>query len=231
MPAVDSTTLLGLRTQLVYETGDYRLVGTQSSGGDTVPNFTVDAGADYHINKAIRWLERECQHVGKRTKKNVALNSGVYSVSVTARSISGIRVTDDDEFLTQVNETWLFEKYGEDLTAVSSDTTPLYWSFKTGDVDDVTKSIWVLPPPNSNRTLEVYGQYWTTALSAGDDTNWWTTNYSDAILYIAIRQVQNLDLNRYSDPILLGMIADIKRAIWTEDIQNEMAFFGDTMQG
>lgn len=231
MPNVDATTRLGLRTQLVFETGYYHLVGTQSSGGDTVPDYTDDQGADYYLDTALRWLERECKHKGKRSKVNVSITGGDDSFDITARNVSGIRLTDDDDFLTQVTEDWLFETYGADLTAVSAVATPLYWAFKTGAAGAETQSVWIMPPPAADKTAEVYGHYWSVLGSGDSATNWWTVNFHDVILYIAMRLVNKQDLNVEADRALMDMIETVKRAIWTEDIMDEIQFFGDTIQG
>lgn len=46
-------------TQAVKQTGEYSLVGTQASGGDIVPDYTVDNGILYYLNKALRQLSQE----------------------------------------------------------------------------------------------------------------------------------------------------------------------------
>ena len=69
-------------------------------------------------------------------------------------------------------------------------------------------------------------------LGSGDSaTNWWTVNFHDVILYIAMRLVNKQDLNVEADRALMDMIETVKRAIWTEDIMDEIQFFGDTIQG
>jgi len=232
MPSVDDTTFLGLRTLLVTGTGHYHLVGTQSSGGDTIPDYTVDAGANFYIQKALRWCDRHARHCRKLEKADVTVGADVSSVAVTAHSVTEVRITDQTTPLLQADEDWLRKELDEaDLTAVASALKPLYWAPKMGEADDTTRSIWIMPPPTAAKTAEVRGMYYTAALSGDSDTNWWTLNFSELVLYVAMQMVNDLDLNPFTNATLMRLIEDVKRQMIIDDVQEEVAYNGTTMAG
>lgn len=232
MPAVNDTTLLGLTTLLVTGTGHFELVGTQSSGGDLVPDYTVDAGAYRYINKSVRWWDRQARHASKVRKARIAIGAGDCQITVPGVfTVASMRLVSSMVFLTQSEENYLHENVGEDLEALDAVETPLYWARAVKEVGDEDEVFWILPPPASADTVEVMGYFQTAAMTTGADTNWWTLNWPEAVLYVAMQMVNDVDLNPFTNATLKQMIEDVKRSVWTDDIMEEIAMFGSTMAG
>jgi len=232
MPEPDGTTLVGVVTLLVRHTGHYQLVGTQVSGGDTVPDYSVDAGAYEFVNRAVRWWDRQARHSSKVRKSRIAIAAGDAQVTVpSVFSVASMRFTDSQEYLTQSEESWLYANVGADLEALDSVETPLYWARATKSVGDEDEVFWITPPPSTNRTVEVMGYYYSAPLTTGTDTNWWLSRFPEAVLYVAMQMVNDLDMNPFTNATLKAMIEDVKRSMWTDDIQEEIAMYGSTMAG
>ena len=232
MPAVDDSTLLGQVTLLVTGTGHFELVGTKTESGDLVPDYTVDAGAYRVINNAVRWWDRQARHKGKVRKARIAITAGDAQITVPGVfSVASMRFIDSQTFLTQSEEAWLYENVGEDLEALDSVETPLYWARAVKEVGDEDEVFWILPPPATTATVEVMGYFYTAPMTAGTDTNWWLTNWPEAVMYVAMQMVNDVDLNPFTNATLKQMIEDVKRSVWTDDIMEEIAMFGSTMAG
>lgn len=232
MPAVDETTLLGQVTMLVVNTGHYHLVGTQVSGGDTVPDFSVDAGAVAYINKAVRWWDRQSRHARKLKKTTVELAAGDVQITVAGFfSIKSMRVVTETCPLVQADEGWLHENVGADLEAVDAVETPKYWARALKAPNDVDEVFWILPPSGSDETIEVVGYAYTAALADDADTNWWLTNWPEAVLYVAQQLVNDNDMNPYTNSTLKQLVNDVQTSVWSDDIAEEIAFYGKSMAG
>jgi hypothetical protein len=233
MPAVDETTLLGLTTMLVANTGRYDLVGTQASGGDLVPNFAVDAGAYGYINKAVRWLERNTRHTRKARKVVIEMDAGDAQVTVPGvASVVSARIVSQPCAMEQADESWLRAEYSiGDLPSLASAETPVYWARAVKEVEDTDEVLWILPPPSADTSVEVIGFFYSAPLATGNTSNWWTVNWSEAVLYVAMQLVNDMDLNPFTNNTLRRLIEDIQRSVLTDDIMEEVAFYGDTMAG
>lgn len=234
MPAVDETTLLGLVTMLVANTGRYDLVGTKASGGDLVPDYTVNAGAYGYVNKAVRWWDRNARHVRKVRQKSVELLAGGSQITVPGlMSVQSMRLESGSTPLVQADESWLHSNVGADLSAVATSETAAYWAPAVKDSGDsgADPTYWILPPMATDTDVVVTGYFYTPAMTTGTDKNWWTLNWSEAVLYVAMQLVNDMDLNPFTNSTLKRLVDDVHRSVWTDDIMEEIAFYGDTMAG
>lgn len=227
MPSVDSTTWLGARTLLAFRTGRFDLVGV--SGGS--PDYTTDNGADFFLKKAIRWWDREIKHARKQKVEYVTLAAGDVSIEVSAYAVLSVRPTTLQQALIQANEEWLREQYSGDLTAVAADSYSLYWAHKTQEADSLVKEVWILPPTGADQSIEVKGYFYTPITTDDDDTNYWLTYFDEAVLYVAMQMVNDMDLNPFTNSTLKSLRDSVERHILSEVIAEEIEFYGTERAG
>lgn len=229
-PGAGETTLQGLRTLVVQKTGRYELVGTQASGGDTIPDYAVDNGVDFFINKATKWLDEQ---TSKQRRKDVALTAGTYEVTVNSASIAidYVDLVDSAQELIPVNELWLKENFGPDF-ALSASGTPLYWAFQTEkDSGSGATKLWLLPIADTDTTVQIHGKYYESVLVNNSDTNWWTLRHAEKVVYVAILLLNELDLNSSVNNTLFRLVEEIRKAIISADIMDEITLQGNVMRG
>ncbi len=224
------TTLQGLRRLVVEKTGIYHLVGTQASGGDTVPDYASDNGIDFYINKAIKWLDEQ---VMRKRRKDVSLSAGAYTITLDSSlmAIDYVDLDDQDDALTPVSENWLKETFGYDFNTAKTGT-PLYWAEHSDrDSGSTNKALWLLPVTEEDTVVQIHGRYYETALVNNSDTNWWTLRHAEKVVYVAILLINEMDLNASPNNTLVRLIEEVRRALITQDIMNEVSVFGDVMRG
>lgn len=228
--SADKTTLQGLRTLLVKRTGLTHLVGTTTSGGDTVPDYSVDNGADSFINEAVRWWDDHC-YISRMEQVSLAADAYEVTLPTNLLAIEYITLSDATESLLPVNELWMREGYAIPFSGHTSET-PLYWCFKGGsDVGALAKTIYVMPPNDISRYLQVHGYFREDELVENADTNWWTTYHWDKVLYVAMQLVLDMDLNPDGNSTLQRLLNEMHRAVIREKVYNEVTTYGHIMRG
>jgi hypothetical protein len=128
MSLVRPQNIVELREALVKETGDYSLVGVDGNGD---PDYTVDAGADYWIDKGILALCDLAPNLIGDTGQEFTLAVGEHVLALTrCNEVSYVRVTDPDgnEIVVERKEyQWLRDNYKKPLGTVEHGA-PEYWA-------------------------------------------------------------------------------------------------------
>ena len=131
-------------------------------------------------------------------KYSVDLAANAFLVQIpAARIIRDVWCTDSDGVRWELEKKeigWIRKEYGEEIADPTSVTngTPMYYAkavsralnssaatYDTEDTDasaDSQYTLIIMQPPSELVTITVYGDFKLTALSAGADTSWWTTN-------------------------------------------------------
>lgn len=224
------TTLQGLRTQFIKRSGKFHLIGTKVEGSDTVPNYADDNGADIFINGAVEWLDEECRI---RRRKDAAIASGEYEVTLSSRliSIDYVDLSDEDAPLKATTEDWLKAEYGYDFSLVDSDT-PAYWALQSNVNTDTTGvKLWIMPPSDGSRNVQVHGKYYEAELTDNTDSNWWTLNHGKKVLYVALLLADDVHLNPDTNNTLRQLVLQATRAVISQEVANEIAVQGSVMKG
>jgi hypothetical protein len=135
--------VLEVITQVVKQTGEYSLVGTQASGGDIVPDYTVDNGILYYVNKALRQLEEE---IRVESRKKLAyyklLNGQSRIIAKDLILIDSLSLKNGDGEYAVVAPTGSSEVVDEgELSAEDNDTLELKVSVESYEYNDMFKEV------------------------------------------------------------------------------------------
>lgn len=202
--------LLEIRKQVIEYSGRFDLVIDTHS--------YVDNGANYFISEAIRELDRDrFQHHYSEAVRYTTLSAGDYVAPVTrSRVINSVYCGDGDTFkkLTYCYYDELRTQYVKALGSVESGT-PFYWrpvnlrhspgpdrvesdllDAMSGYVDVTSTNFgeynWllILPPPDSDITLEVRGLFYSDLLESDSDTNYWSLKEPGILVMAAMRELE-----------------------------------------
>lgn len=202
--------LLGIRKQFIEYSGRYDLVVDTTDYEDN--------GADFFITEAIRELDRDrFQHDHSEAVKYTTLKAGDYIAQITkARVLNSVYYGNGEQFvpLTYRYYDELRADYAKSLKAVDSGG-PLYWrplnlrhspnlnriesdtleaisayvDVATANYDEYD-GVLVLPPPESDITLELHGLFYSDALVTDDDTNYWTMQEPTVLIMAGMRELE-----------------------------------------
>jgi hypothetical protein len=232
---------------IVRQTGRYDLVGTEVVAGETIPKYSTDNGIMQKIYAAIQLLEENICVRANRRKRHYHLLANAYNLPVPnlIRLASGkmshtVVMSGETSELTLIDESELFEEFvvlGEYTEYGDVDSsTPLYISRVSSD--DVTTpltadsaNLVVMPPPNAVAVVWLTGWFRSPKTAASLDTNWWVLEHEDAVINAAIQIIQRGVLNPATDPTIGTMLAEIKKAILSSEIAEEIAICGPHMKG
>jgi hypothetical protein len=199
-------------------------------GSDTVPDYDVDNGADLYINMAVRWWDEKFYI---ERMQSVALSVDAYELTLpdTLLSVEYMALDDQQDPLTAVNERWMREAFGVPFSGETSET-PLYWCFKGGsDAGSANKTIYIMPPNDISRNVLVYGHFREAELVDNADTNWWTLNHWDKVLFVAVQLALDLDLNPDGNSTLQRLLYEVQQSIVRHKVYNEVSVHGTVMRG
>lgn len=187
--------LLEMRQQFIRLSGRYDLATT------TVDDFDTDNGADWFINSGSRWLDLHQEHLLSTQEFQLAMSSGDWQIDMQyLRAPLAVYYTDADDETFRLKERsfdWILGKYPElgDTTV----GTPLYWASvvatraptQVGSGLGVTlKRVVIMPPTDADITAKVFGRFHQLKLSDNDDTNFWVTEYPDALVLASLMSLE-----------------------------------------
>jgi len=78
-------------------------------------------------------------------------------------------------------------------TSLAPDRACTITDFSVEHVAELTEQtrgqyLWVLPPPDADGTIEVFGDFFSSPLSAATDYNWWILNAPTVLVYASLYQ-------------------------------------------
>lgn len=149
---------------------------------------------DIFVRAAMRKLERK--HDFKHMEGMV---SGSFTSGTSTLAILPARYKNNILFRVSVNGQWELVKKDSLEYALNAYPDP------TGDVgyarlfayDYANSQLLFRPTPDSNYSYEWYYRAYSAALSADADTNWWTDNADEVLMFAALEEanlfIRNLD--------------------------------------
>ena len=203
------STLLGIRTEFVKQSGRYDLVV------DTT-NY-ADNGADFLIRSGQRWLDQHQFHKKAAARYKIDLAAGTNEASIKKlRAPKEVWIANSEgrAELTKVDLNWIRNEYAKPV-ASSDQGTPLYYALtvnrlapeqkalETGDYTgtftydaeniifadegDAAEfdTIIIQPPPDEVYTLEVIGFFFSD-LTDDTDTSFWTIHHPEVSVLAAM---------------------------------------------
>lgn len=181
-------TLLELRTLFIKRSGRIDLVGEDAG----VIDYTDDQGADSFINEGIRELDGFLPHPINTKTVEEDIVAGQTSISIPdLRAPLEIWTSNGSAERWPLNKRTQYalrEAYGTTFATVDSGE-PYYWAIAPAANDgtpSTSMTLSILPPADAAYTLEITGRFWSPALSADADTNWWSVNHPGLVVLAAL---------------------------------------------
>lgn len=187
--------LLEMRQQFITLSGRYDLATTAADPHDT------DNGADWFINAGSRWLDLHQEHLISTQEFQLAMSSGDWEIDMQyLRAPIAVYYTDSDGETHELKERsfdWLVENYPE--LGSTDEGTPRYWaSFiatraptqVASGLAVTNKRVVIMPPTDADITAKVYGRFHQLKLEDNDDTNFWVTEYPDALVLASLMSLE-----------------------------------------
>lgn len=210
MPS-DALDLAGVRWKFYKMSGRADLVKSIDEAGETC----ADNGADFFINRGIRYLDSLQDTPMARKRAIFQMVAGEYFTEMPdCRTVDRVYAIKSDgvrTLLLKVDLEWLRENYAKSFETVDRGA-PLYYapnvnqvaSQNLGDTnadyagmfdwEDLiqgyaagAKGILVMPPVDSTFTISVYGKFFSAELVNDTDSNFWASEYPDLVVMAASR--------------------------------------------
>lgn len=202
--------LLDVRKKFVETSGRYDLVG---------PNFE-DAGADWFIRQAQRWLDRSFdaeQHIARLFRR---LSPGqTYLTFRNARVLKRLFVYDSEKAripLMRLTAEQVYEVFGKAATAVEP-SMPRYWApgdhrmpereraediqvasefvhVIAGNTESIN-SITFLPPADREYAIELWGAFYSPDLTENTSKSYWTEQHESLLVLTSLMQLEKFYRN------------------------------------
>jgi len=195
-------TLQETRIEFVNQSGRLDLINADNS----------DNGADFYINAGQKWLDRETEIFQELAKVYRKVSAGDQIVKIQdARSIHRVGVGDSESFkwLDKYFPHELREKYGKPYSDVDQDM-PKYYSpiitrpshsesaswdglaiYQNTDSEwKAYNSILLMPIPDGEYHLEIWGKFYSKTLSADSDESFWTEQHEYILVMAAQRALE-----------------------------------------
>jgi len=215
-------TLLAARKEFVNQSGRLDLMNVDNS----------DNGADFYINAAQRWLDRETEIFQEMAKVYRKISAGTQIVKIQdARVIHRVGVGESDSFnwLKKYFSHDLREKYAKPYEDVDQGIPEYYtpvilrgshtgaasWdgiaAYMNTDSDWKTyNGILLMPIPDQEYHIEIWGKFYSEQLVDDDDTSFWTEMHEYILVMAAQRMLEVFYRNTQG-------VAD-----WTQAIRAEL---------
>lgn len=235
--------LLAIRQKLRTLSGRYDLV--DSEGADS-------GNADWFINQGMRYLDEDIGSPDRRRWYKIDIAEGDVSLTFTGcMSILEVWVADDEgrKQLVQKKLQDIMTTYDDaydDLTggcpeyyayspimlapSQSAITSEDYTDTFTYGGDHVDfganvgySGIYFMPPADDTYTISILGDWYTTALSQNTDTNYWTENQPDLLLYATLYKIETFYRNREGAQDWLMEMERKKEAMWKNVVRQEVS--------
>lgn len=200
--------LLEVRTKFIELSGRYDLVQNTTSFADN--------GADFFINRGMRFLERRFTPPQATARVFTTLALGAWYTTIQrCRTLLDVYLTDDTtgyrSRLTRKSPEWLRAHYPKKPSMVTAGQ-PVYYAptvIRTTPMEDLftidrvgtevvygaskyfgCNAILFMPPADQAYYLELIGQFFHPELSADNDSNWWTVEEFDTLILAALYMVE-----------------------------------------
>lgn len=181
----------------------------QSGRLDLINHDQTDNGADFYINAAQRWLDRQIENKAEMAKVYRKTTAGSHILKLQdSRAIHFVGVGDSESFtwLNKYDPYSLREKYSQPYSNVDQGRpkffAPIYLRGShsdSGDYDGLsvymnTDSSWktyngilLMPIPDGEYHVEIWGKFYSEKLISDDDESFWTEMH-DYILVMAAQR-------------------------------------------
>ena len=229
-----------VRQKLIEISGRYDLV--------TSPTTFADNGANTYITEGLKWLDRLLNkgHMQAKCFKSVSAG-GWYVLLQNCRAIQKVWCSDTEEkwelpvvtledFKSEYAEPMANADQGQPEHAVISvlRTSPETASQITLDSFGASASVEVAseytyttllfgPPADGAYELEIHGLFYSTALSADADENWWTVNFPLVVVWSALRQLEITYRNYEGQKDWENAIASELKGVEMDFVEEEIA--------
>jgi hypothetical protein len=226
--------LIEIRKQLASITGRYDLMND---------DFT-DNGIDFYINAGQNLLDKRGICVDNEIGLYIPLVANDYSVSLNRKIVSIQEVwINDNETRSKLDKVTLPElkEYYSDVISDITPGRPIYYTLaniralEAADRDDIGtflnlefiagtdyRGLILGPPSDGDYTLEIFGKFYNTILSANNQENYWTVNNPEVLIKASMYQLYKMTgRSRDADDIANALnieLSDIDKSIVEEDI-------------
>ncbi len=180
-----------------------------------------DPGVDFFINSGVRFLHSRATSTFSTLRYQKDLNANEFYVDVPGLAKATSVWIADDEGRTELEELSLVEareKFPDGFDQATP-SKPSYFaitvkdraadqwlstSTTTYDAEDVftgtafsrAQRLLILPPTDKLRTVTVFGHFVAAALKNDSDTNYWSEEYPDLVLFAALYKLETTYRNR-----------------------------------
>jgi hypothetical protein len=197
--------LVTLRQKFVELSGHYDLVVNTTDWADN--------GADFYINAAQEWLDRNSNFWKKTSRLYDELSVGTwYKTFQRCRIIEDVYINNSEgrSKLEKKDFHYIHENYSS-LISDTDQGTPLYYcpaNLRTQDATDVDnlgaffnytmaddetyRGVLIFPPPDEAIVIEVFGQFYSADLSDDADESFWSINHPSLLILASLYQLEIL---------------------------------------
>jgi len=180
-------TLLEIRQKFIALSGRLDLATTTDRSYDT------DAGADYFIGAAVRWLDRQRDVPQQDAVWKASLAIDEYYVDIEgARAIKSVWMVDSDGAREKLHKS-TYEEIQQDYPELGAEDsgTPEDWcrqivrsapgQWGDGGKEETTRVL-IMPPTEEAIDIEVQGVFASRSLTQNDDVCWWSVNFPETLV-------------------------------------------------
>ncbi len=219
--------LLDVRKTFVKQAGRYDLVGAEELDGVLVPDYTVDNGANYYINKAHKYLDDKIRVSNQRIHRTFTVAAEQYWLPVTnALAVHDVLV--EGISLTRIElPIWLWLHYGGDQpqpvpwdeidipSRPPNPATPKWWARNLDNItvtvgeETITPQILFHAEADQQYTMDVIYYAQRATLSDDGDESYWTLNEPELLIDCALM-------------FLAGNILDDKSRLLRQEVEDKI---------
>ena len=165
----------------------------------TVKRVGTQTAIDFYVNEGSRWLD--LQQEVRPQYKSLTLEEGTIRLLIPlCRSVDSIyRIADDAMVkLVRINIDEAISRFPKGGN--SDHSTSVVWTdqaaWPAGTPDPKSLPVTILPPPDSDLSLAVFGAFHSEELSDDDDTNYWVSNYPRLLALASLWTLESANRNR-----------------------------------